>query len=535
MYTAGMRDLIQRVEKTRPSRLGQEYKRMTPEERQEVLERFHPDYIKEGFFEIAIGPNRGYRAPRELVALLHSKSPLAEPFDTERCDYSTDVLIIGGGGAGTAAAIMAQEEGAGVLVATKLRFGDSNTVMAQGGIQAATLPHDSPLIHYLDAVGGGHFTNVPRLVYNLVREGPLVIKWLENFGVMFDKTEGGTLMPVHGGGTSRKRMHAARDYTGAEIMRILRDEAQNRGIEVLEFSPAVELLLDEEGRAAGAVLLNLETGEYNIVRAKTVILSCGGSGRLHYQGFPTTNHYGATADALVMAYRAGAKLKYMDTIQYHPTGVAFPPQILGVLVTEKLRSMGATPLNVDGELFVHHLETRDVEAAAIIRECREREKGVETPTGMKGVWLDTPLLEILHGEGTLEKNFPAMVRQFGRFDIDLRCDPLLIYPTLHYQNGGLEINEEAETDVENLFAAGENTGGVHGRNRLAGNSLLDVLVYGRRAGVSAAHKAAGIKEKPGKLSLEHVQAYHRFLDEAGITADGAAPLLLPRYTHREKV
>lgn len=534
MYTAAMRELIKRVEKTRPSRLEKEYKRMTPDERQDVLERFHPDYVKKGFEEIAVGPNRGDRAPRELASLLHSRGCLPAPPDIAHWDYSTDVLVIGGGGAGSAAALMAQEEGADVLVATKLRFGDSNTVMAQGGIQAATLPHDSPLIHYLDAVGGGHFTNVPQLVYNLVRDGPLVIKWLEDFGVLFDKTEDATLMPVHGGGTSRKRMHAARDYTGAEIMRILRDEVQNRGVEVLEFSPAVELLLDEQGRAAGAVLLNLETGAYSVVQAKTVVLSCGGSGRLHYQGFPTTNHYGATADALVMAYRAGARLKYMDTIQYHPTGVAYPPQILGLLVTEKLRSMGATPLNIDGELFVHHLETRDVEAAAIIRECRERKKGIETPTGMMGVWLDTPLLEIIHGEGTLEKSFPAMVRQFKRFDIDLRQDPILIYPTLHYQNGGIEINEDAETAVENLFAAGENTGGVHGRNRLAGNSLLDVLVYGRRAGVSAARKSREITERPQKLNLEHLEHYQRSLLEAGLAAEEEAPLLLPAYTHREK-
>jgi aspartate oxidase len=149
---------------------------------------------------------------------------------------------------------------------------------------------------------------------------------------------------------------------------------------------------------------------------------------------------------------------------------------LGLLVTEKLRGMGATPLNVNGELFVHHLETRDVEAAAFIRECRERKLGIPIPGGMNGIWLDIPLLEILHGEGTVEKNFPAMVRQYSRFGINISRDPIIVYPTQHYQNGGIEISADSMTGIENLFAAGENTGGVQGRNRLAGNSLLDILV-----------------------------------------------------------
>lgn len=531
MYTDEMRTLIKKVEQTRPGRLEVDFPRMNAAQRQEVLEKFHPDYVREGFATLSMGSSRGTRVPRELAELLEAESRIKNvPLDLDNLAYDTDVLIIGGGGAGAAAALMAADEGANVLLATKLRFGDSNTVMAQGGIQAATLEHDSPLIHYLDVVGGGHYTNDPELVSNLVQSGPMVIKWLESLGVMFDKKEDGTLLPVHGGGTSRKRMHAARDYSGAEIMRILKDEVLSRGIPVLEFSPAVELVLDEEGKAAGAVLYNLETGEYSIARAKTVVFAMGGSGRLHYQGFPTTNHFGATADGLVMAYRAGIPFKFMDTIQYHPTGAAYPPQILGLLVTEKMRSMGGTPLNIQGELFVHHLETRDVESAAIIRECRERKLGIKTPTGMVGVWLDTPLLEMLHGEGTLEKNFPAMLRQFGRFQIDIRKDPILIYPTLHYQNGGMEIDAAARTPVENLFAAGENTGGVHGRNRLAGNSLLDILVYGRRAGANAARKAPEVKLK--KLTLEHVHNYHRQLQESGIDTMGrTSPMLLPVYTH----
>lgn len=533
MYTPQMKELIKIVEKTRPQRVGVHYPRMTPEERQEVLRKFHPDFIEEGFRVLKVGVNKGDRVPQELADLIEARSRIENvELDLGKIDYDVDVLVIGGGGAGAAAALVAQEKGADVLLVTKLRFGDANTMMAQGGIQAADKPNDSPLIHYLDVIGGGHYTNIPQLVRALVNDAPLVIKWLESLGAMFDKEKDGTMITIHGGGTSRKRMHAARDYTGAEIMRTLRDEAINRGIRVIEFTAAVELLLDEDGKAAGAVLYNMETEEYQICRAKKVIFAMGGSGRLHYQKFPTTNHYGATGDGLIMGYRAGAKLAFMDTIQYHPTGAAYPPQILGLLVTEKVRGLGATPLNIKGEQFVYHLETRDVESAAIIRECVERKLGITTPTGMVGVWLDSPLIDLTHGEGTIERQLPAMLRQFARFGVDIRKEPMLIYPTLHYQNGGLLIDEYGRTNIENLYVAGENSGGVHGRNRLMGNSLLDILVFGRRAGAHAAETCQDVKLK--KLTLEHVERYHRELEENGVDTGGrVSPLLLPRYTHRE--
>ena len=167
------------------------------------------------------------------------------------------------------------------------------------------------------------------------------------------------------------------------------------------------------------------------------------SGRMHYQGFPTSNHYGATADGLVLAYRAGAKLMYPDTLQYHPTGAAFPEQIFGALVTEKVRSLGAKLVNVNGEVFMHPLETRDVCASSVIRECR-RGNGIPTDQG-QGIWLDTPMIELKNGEGTIEKRIPAMMRMFAKYGIDIRKEPILIYPTLHYQNGGLEIGGEGFT------------------------------------------------------------------------------------------
>jgi len=529
-YTAEMRESIKKVEASRPRRMQETHPRLSPEEQQELLRRFHPDYLVEGMRALRVGPNAGDRTPNEFADLLEARSRIdPRTFDLSRVDYETDVLIIGGGGAGASAALLAQEQGVRVLLATKLRFGDANTMMAQGGIQAADRPEDSPAIHYLDVMGGGHFSNIPELVEALVMDAPFVIQWLESLGCMFDKLPDGTMVEAHGGGTSRKRMHSARDYTGAEIMRTLRDEVRSRpDIQVLEFAPAVELVLDDKGQAAGAILMNLETGEYLLVRAKTVVLATGGSGRLHYQGFPTTNHYGATGDGVVMAYRAGAKLAFMDTMQYHPTGAAYPEQILGLLVTEKVRGLGAQVVNVEGEQFVYPLETRDVEAAAIIRECKERGKGVITPTGQPGVWLDSPMIELIKGPGTIEKALPAMVRQFKRFGIDITKDPILVYPTLHYQNGGVLIKPDGSTTVPNLYCAGEISGGVHGRNRLMGNSLLEITVYGRRAGRAAALRAKEVK--PGRLTLDHLVDWERQLAEAGLEPEIVSPMLLPDYT-----
>jgi succinate dehydrogenase/fumarate reductase flavoprotein subunit len=486
---------MKKVEATRQARVGQAYPRLAQDERQAILRTFHPDYVENAFRPLRIGPNKGNRTLHELAAVLEARprvrrgsvdlsSPLAE----------CDVLVIGGGGAGASAALLAHEAGACVILVTKLRFGDANTMMAQGGIQAADKPDDSPAHHYLDVIG--------------------------------------TMRTIHGGGTSRKRMHAARDYSGAEIMRTLRDEVRSRAdITVTEFSPALELVLDENGRVAGAVVQNLETQATGYIRAKATIIATGGSGRLHYQGFPTTNHYGATGDGLVLAYRVGAPLAFIDTMQYHPTGAAFPEQILGQLVTEKVRGLGAQVCDAEGEQFVFPLETRDVEAAAFIRECKERGRGLITPAGQPCVWLDSPLIDVLHGPGTIAHALPAMVRQYKRFGIDMTKEPILVYPTLHYQNGGVAIKPDASTPVPGLYVAGEASGGVHGRNRLMGNSLLDIVVFGRRAGRAAGAYAGGVQL--GAATLAHLDVWNRELDQAGLEAGlpgHTSPVLLPDYT-----
>ena len=541
-YSTEMRESLLKVEASRSRRLAETFPRLDPAERDAILHTFHPDYVAEAFREIRVGPNKGQRTPRELAETLEAPSLLEVSgfspdliLKQEPSAYC-DVLVIGAGGAGASAALLAQEQGADVLLCTKLRFGDANTMMAQGGIQAADKANDSPAVHYLDVMGGGGFTSYTDLVEALVMDAPKVIAWLESLGVMFDKEPDGTMRTIHGGGTSRKRMHAARDYTGAEIMRTLRDEVRSRAAEkpsirIWEFRPVIELLLDQKGEIAGAILQALDTSRLMLVHAKAVVIATGGSGRLHYQGFPTTNHYGATGDGLVLAYRVGAKLAFIDTMQYHPTGAAFPEQILGQLVTEKVRGLGAQVCDAQGEQFVYPLETRDVEAAAFIRECVERKRGVLTPTGQMGVWLDAPMIDLLKGPGTIARELPAMVRQYRRFGIDLVHEPILVYPTLHYQNGGIAIQPDTSTAIPGLFVAGEAAGGIHGRNRLMGNSLLDVCVFGRRAGASAAKWV--VDAQPGLPTLAHLDEWKRDRLEAGLTGGSPTPVILPDYTRKD--
>ena len=512
-----LNELAKVVAEKRAENAALEPRRMTAEEKDDLLAHFHPDYKQDEFTVLSAGVNKGDKVPTQLAALLQGKSRIsAADVDLSAPDYE---------------AIEADEAGVKTMIVTKLRIGDANTMMAEGGIQAADKPNDSPAIHFLDAFGGGHFAAKPELVKKLVTKAPEAIQWLNKLGVEFDKEPDGTMVTTHGGGTSRKRMHAAKDYSGAEIMRTLRDEVINRGIPVIDFTAAIEIILDGNGKAAGAVLMNMETKELLVAKAKTVIIATGGAGRLHYQGFPTSNHYGATADGLILGYRVGAKLLYADTLQYHPTGTGYPEQIFGALVTEKVRSLGAKLVNIDGDVFMHPLETRDVTAASIIRECTARDKGIETNLG-KAIWLDTPMIELIHGEGTIEKRIPAMMRMFGKYGIDIRKEPILVYPTLHYQNGGLDITDDCATGVENLYAAGEVAGGIHGRNRLMGNSLLDVIVFGRNAGIYASAKAKETSEPQG-LTLGHIEKFNKELEAAGVAGDTVSPMLLPHYARKK--
>ncbi len=267
-------------------------------------------------------------------------------------------------------------------------------------------------------------------------------------------------------------------------MRSLKKQVEAQNIQVLSFMPAVELVLDGECRVKGAILQNAKTKEYSFVLAKAVIIATGGAGQLKIMGFPTSNHQGALGQGLRLAYSAGAALVDIDSFQYHPTGVFYPQNFVGTLVTEKARSLGAKLINRDGDVFVSPLEPRDVCAAAIIRESKIC--GVETSFGA-GVWLDTPMIDIINGQGTTERSLPQLYNSFKNIGIDICKQPILVYPTLHYQNGGIEIDKTGlVSGFENLYAAGEVTGGIHGKNRLMGNALLDIIVFGRKAGKSAA-------------------------------------------------
>jgi succinate dehydrogenase / fumarate reductase flavoprotein subunit len=530
-YPNNMQESIEIVEKTREVRLKKTINHISPEERERILSGYHPDRKKDAKTVVNIGPNSGESMVNAFVELLEAL-PLIDPskIDLSYLDFDVDVLIIGGGVAGCIASLWANYcgiEPEDILISQKLRLGDSNTKMATGGMQIAVGSNDDPLIHYLDTMGGGHYTNKPDLVKTLVKDAPLVVKWLEELGVMFTKNLDGTFMYHTVGGTSRSRALIGVEYMGMEIMRVLEDEISNLGIGFQEFSPAVELLKDERGRVAGAVLCDLETEEYYVAKAKSTIVATGGCGRLHFQNFPTTNHYGATADGVVIAYRAGARLIDMDSVQYHPTGAVYPEPVYGRLCTEKLRSYGAMPVNRHGKMFVHPLEPRDVESAAIIRECFDRDNGIITPTGNRGVWLDVPMVDMVRGEGTIKEHFSAERRAFKRFDIDIVNEPVLVFPTIHFQNGGIEITERAETNIPGLFGAGEVVGGVHGINRLGANALVSCCVFGRKAGMNAAKHAK--KVKLGKLTLNHVFEYQRMLRCSGVATCRKSPILLPEY------
>ena len=530
MYPELFSDSLALVSGTREKNIENNPTRMTAEEKESVLRAHHPDFNGDAFRPLRVGANKGDRAPSELADILesHSRVSLAD-INLYNPDYDVDVLIIGGGGAGAAAAIEARLEGAKPLIVTKLRMGDSNTVMAAGGIQAADKAADSPAIHFLDTFGGGRFAANRELVAQLVTHGPEARAWLSSLGVEFDKEKDGSMITSHGGGTSRRRMHSSRDLTGAGIMRTLSDEVRCLEIGKLEHTSAIELILDTGGAVFGAILMDMQTERLIIARAKTVIIATGGAGRLHFGGFPTSNHYGATADGLTLAYRAGARLTHIDSMQYHPTGAVYPTSLSGSLITEKARALGAKLVNGRGEVFVHPLESRDVCAASIIRECTRC--GIDTGHGI-GVWLDTPMIEKVSGEGAIQKHLPALFYEFSRCGIDIRKEPILVYPTLHYQNGGIEIDKDCTVrGVKNLFAAGEVTGGIHGKNRLMGNSLLDIIVFGRIAGKNAA-RAARCAEV-GTPTLSHVEKFESALAESGIETDSVSPALFPNYKNHK--
>ena len=491
-----------------------------------LLNAYHPDHLRDSVTKLTVGANAGDSCQSELAELLQAEAFIDEADLAGTPVTDIDVLVIGGGGAGCAAALMAAERGARVLLATKLRLGDSNTVMAEGGIQAAIEPEDSIQRHIQDTLRGGHHAGDPALVSVMAADGPEVLRWLIQQGMRFEQTAGGDLHTRRAGGMTTPRLVHCRDYTGLEMMRVLREAVtQHRSIEVWEQSPAVELLSNETGqKCVGAVFTSLLDGQLRIVRTRSVILATGGLGRLHLNGFPTSNHLGATGDGLVLAYRIGAQLCELDSFQYHPTGLLHPSHLAGKLVTEGVRAAGTLLVNALGDRFIDELQPRDVVCAAILRECSEG-RGVRVDDKHVGVWLDTPRLERAN-PGLLEKQFPNLMARTRIAGVDPRVHPLLTHPTLHYQNGGVVIDVNGATTVPGLYAVGELSGGIHGRNRLMGNALLDIISFGRRAGSAATFNR---DRGPKKVTLEHVNRLRRALTIAGLPMTNRAPRVLPDY------
>jgi L-aspartate oxidase len=390
---------------------------------------------------------------------------------------SFDVLVVGSGASGLAAAVSAQGAGARVALATKGSLPSCNSAKAQGGIQAAFGEDDSPEQHAEDVWQSSHETADRRLVEVLTGEAPGAIHWLEELGVEFTRENGGYRL-AKCGGASRKRLLQVGDRTGHAITKALRDAAESSSaVQTFPKSPLSAL----EPTASG---WRARVGEH-VVDASAVILAAGGRcyREAEERGELSTNHPGATGEVTQIALDLGAESRDLDALQYHPNGGAWPANMQGYSIPETTRAYGATLLNAEREEFTDPLGPRDEVSKAIFDEVAAG-RGVETPDGRPAVYLDTTRIP----EADADISLPYMLRRYRAAGVDPLKEPILTYPVLHYQNGGLVIDEHAETTLEGVYACGEIAGGTHGRNRMMGNSLLECTVFGRRAGAAAAEK-----------------------------------------------
>jgi len=399
-----------------------------------------------------------------------------------RPGVSFDVLVIGSGASGLAAAVSAVRTGACVGLATKTALQACNSAKAQGGIQAAFGADDSPETHAEDVMRSSHDTANPRLVEVLTSEAPSAIHWLEELGVEFTRSNGGYRL-ARCGGASRKRLLQVGDRTGHAITKALRDAYESGPGTELPHHALVDLRPSETGWTAIFRRKDEETVE---VSARAIVLAAGGRcyAEAETRGELSTNHPNATGEVTRIALEAGADARDLDALQYHPNGGAWPDTMQGYSIPETTRAYGAVLLNADGEEFTDSLGPRDAVSQAIFDEV-DKGKGVLTPDRRPAVWLDTTRISPEDAEISL----PYMLRRYRGGGIDPLGEPIFTYPVLHYQNGGLVIDEHAETTLEGVFACGEIAGGTHGRNRMMGNSLLECTVFGRRAGKAAAERA----------------------------------------------
>jgi len=396
---------------------------------------------------------------------------------------SFDVLVVGSGASGLAAALSAERAGARVALVTKGSLQSCNSAKAQGGIQAAFGEDDSPEQHAEDVWQSSHETANRALVGVLTGEAPSAIHWLEEQGVEFTRENGGYRL-ARCGGSTRKRLLQVGDRTGHAITTALRDAYTASGGEAFPNAPLVELEQAENGWLATC---RRKSGDELVIEAGAVVLAAGGRCYrvAEERGELSTNHPGATGEVTQLAVERGAELRDFDALQYHPNGGAWPPTMQGYSIPETTRAYGATLLNADGEEFTDPLGPRDAVSQAIFEEV-DGGRGVETPDGRPAVYLDTTRI----AEHDADISLPYMLRRYRSAGIDPLREPILTFPVLHYQNGGLVIDEHGETTLPGLHACGEIAGGTHGRNRMMGNSLLECTVFGRRAGEHAAGRAA---------------------------------------------
>jgi succinate dehydrogenase / fumarate reductase flavoprotein subunit len=422
---------------------------------------------------------------------------------TEYETHDHDVLIIGAGGAGLRAALAALAEGAKVGVVCKSLLGKAHTVMAEGGIAAAMANVDSAddwRTHFRDTMRGGKLLNNWRMAQLHAQEAPERVRELEQWGALFDRTQDGQILQRAFGGHSFRRLCHVGDRTGLEMIRTLQDRGVQLGIDVY-MECAITRLLKDGDRIAGAFGYWREQGRFVVFRAKSIVMATGGIGKAWKI---TSNSWEYTGDGMALAYDAGAELMDMEFVQFHPTGMVWPPGVQGILVTEAVRGEGGILRNKLGERFMEtydpkkmELSTRDVVARAIYTEVRE---GRGTEHG--GAYLD-----ISHKPADyVKKKLPSMYHQFKELaDVDITKGPMEVGPTCHYMMGGIRVEAEtAKASVPGLFAAGEAAAGLHGSNRLGGNSLSDLLVFGRRAGLAAAEHAK--ETSPSSIDSGQIEA-----------------------------
>ncbi|EKQ53904.1 MAG: succinate dehydrogenase/fumarate reductase flavoprotein subunit [Methanobacterium sp. Maddingley MBC34] len=430
----------------------------------------------------------------------------------ERETYQTDVLVIGSGGAGCRAAIEAKKHGLDVIIVSKgLSFKSGCTTLAEGGYNAAFAyvdAADSTQAHLEDTLKGGGYLNDPELARILVEEAPDRLTELESYGALFDRQESGKLNQRPFGGQTYRRTCFQGDRTGHEMMTALKEEAIRQDIQIVDEIMITSLIRDDTGQVGGACGISLSDTHFLTFLAKSTIVTTGGAGWIYPV---TSNALQKTGDGYAMAWNAGADLLDMEQVQFHPTGMLYPDSRRGVLVTEAVRGEGGRLINSQGERFMTNydsrgeLATRDVVARAIYNEIME---GRGTPNS--GVYLDVTHLP----PEVIEEKLETMILQFQDVGVDIRKEPMEVAPTAHHFMGGARINPNCETNIPNLYAAGEAAGGVHGANRLGGNALAETQVFGRRAGESAAKNVpkSNFKLKPVSLEMEEERIKKLFKD-----------------------